>query len=557
MDVEKTDPAEQQSKEAIIADAGPPSSIRAGSPLPGPDDETSNSDDIIYLQGPRLWGITAVIASMFFLTMIDITIATTSLVAITRDLGGFETASWILTSYQLGYVAVIVIFAKLSDVFGRKLVLVGCIVGFTIFSGGCAAAQTIEQLIILRAFQGLGAGGCFTLSATVLLESVHPAQYGSSVAKTGLAVILAMVLGPILGGAISEHTTWRWIFLINLPVGVIVVVLALVSIPSGFPYHGRRSELGHMGTGMLWSKIDLPGSLLLILATLSFTSCFQEADSRFPWNSAYVITLLILSVVIWALLLLWERHVTLASKVREPVLPWRFFSSRVILGLLLGFVFVGGPLAVAYFQLPQRFQLVNGLSSLDAAVRVLPFGVASSTGTVLSGRVAGKAKIPAIYIVLFGAVLQVIGFALLGTLHETGGIEPATYGYMVLGGMGCGISYSTMILIVPFAAEKRDGAVAMGAANQFRIMGGAIGLAIVTSVFNGYVRSQFARLNISVPITDLAGGAELTLPPSLQDDMRRVLSEAYNHQMLVLCALGAAQIPASLLMWKRKQIITA
>lgn len=100
-------------------------------------------------------------------------------------------------------------------------------------------------------------------------------------------------------------------------------------------------------------------------------------------------------------------------------------------------------------------------------------------------------------------------------------------------------------------------AVAMGAANQFRIMGGAIGLAIVTSVFNGYVRSQFARLNISVPITDLAGGAELTLPPSLQDDMRRVLSEAYNHQMLVLCALGAAQIPASLLMWKRKQIITA
>lgn len=90
-----------------------------------------------------------------------------------------------------------------------------------------------------------------------------------------------------------------------------------------------------MGTGMLWSKIDLPGSLLLILATLSFTSCFQEADSRFPWNSAYVITLLILSVVIWALLLLWERHVTLASKVREPVLPWRFFSSRVILGLLL------------------------------------------------------------------------------------------------------------------------------------------------------------------------------------------------------------------------------
>lgn len=120
-------------------------------------------------------------------------------------------------------------------------------------------------------------------------------------------------------------------------------------------------------------------------------------------------------------------------------------------------IFVGAPLAVAYFQLPQRFQLVNGMSSLNAGVRVLPFGGASSFGVVLSGRITGKFKVPAIYLVMIGAVLQIVGFALLSTLKEISYIENATYGYMVIAGMGCGLSYSTALLIVPFAAEKRDG----------------------------------------------------------------------------------------------------
>lgn len=208
---------------------------------------------------------------------------------------------------------------------------------------------------MLRAFQGLGAGGCFTLSVTVLLESVPTPKYGGALAKAGLSAMLAMVLGPILGGAISEHTTWRWIFIIkyvllcflwllngllnlyhSAPVGVLTFLLAFISIPNGFPYHGKESRKAeNISAKLFWAKIDLPGSLLLIMASLAFTACFQEADSRFDWDSAYVITLLILSVLLWIFLLLWERHVTLLSKTREPVLPWRFFINRIIVGLLL------------------------------------------------------------------------------------------------------------------------------------------------------------------------------------------------------------------------------
>ncbi|KAF3061049.1 putative MFS-type transporter C16A3.17c [Daldinia childiae] len=461
---------------------------------------------------------------MLFLTSIDTTIATTSVVAITRDLGGFEMSSWILTSYQLGYVAVIVVFAKFSDILGRKSVFVFCIIMFTAFSAGCAASQTLAQLIIMRAFQGLGGGGCFALSAICLIESVPQSRYADTMAKNGVFIILATVLGPILGGVISEHTTWRWIFIIkydqppkpslfytfalttdssSAPIGLFAIVIALIGIPNGYPHQGRMLQKPiDSKSKRIWAQIDLPGSALLIMATLSFTACFQEADSS-------------------------------------------------------GFVFVGAPLAVVYFLLPQRFQLVNGISSLDAGVRVLPFGISSSAGVVLSGRIASKAKVPGIYLVLIGAILQVIGFALLSTLSSSETIEPAIYGYMVLPGLGTGFCYSTMIIMIPFVAKKCDGSVAIGAANQFRTMGGAIGLAITTSIFNGYVASQLSHLGIEISITELTSTAKDTLPEGLQTEIRSVLSDAYNRQMLVLCAFGAAQVPVALFLWKRKQIVTA
>lgn len=190
-------------------------------------------------------------------------------------------------------------------------------------------------------------------------------EYGGALAKAGLSAMMAMVLGPILGGAISEHTTWRWIFILksahhiflffslpnvkssrqllnfvdySVPLGVITFVLVLISIPADFPYHGRDCfrKKQAISLKLVWTKLDLPGSILLILASLAFTACFQEADSRFSWNSAYEITLLTCSVLMWISLIFWERYVTLNSMTsREPVLPWRFFVNRVIMGLLL------------------------------------------------------------------------------------------------------------------------------------------------------------------------------------------------------------------------------
>lgn len=191
-----------------------------------------------------------------------------------------------------------------------------------------------------------------------MIEIVPPERYGALIARIGVVIIVATVLGPIIGGEISNSTTWRWIFLFkylsplhpqpnpsdihshpshSVPIGVIAMALAVFGIPSGFPYHGRpEGDPFHETTAKIaFSRLDLPGFVLLMFATLSFTACFQEADAEFAWDSAYVVALLVGSVVLWVGLLWWERYVTRSAEVREPVLPWRFFVNRGMVGILL------------------------------------------------------------------------------------------------------------------------------------------------------------------------------------------------------------------------------
>ncbi|PQE06763.1 MFS multidrug transporter protein [Rutstroemia sp. NJR-2017a BBW] len=494
---------------------------------------------------------------MVFIVSVEANIAVTSFVSITRDLGGFERVSWILSAYQLGFIATIAISAKLSDIFGRKPITACFLIIFTVFSAGCASAQTMTAIIIVRAFQGLGGGGCYTLASILIIDSAPPEKYGKYVAVAGIAIALGTVLGPIIGGAITENTTWRWIFLFNVPIGVLALFLLLCGMPNGFPY--RRRERRHKSiTSVLRTlrdKLDIMGSALVLCSVVCFTAGFMEADSRFAWKSAYVITLLTVSVVLSAALLIWERHVTLTDMAREPVLPWRFFVNRVMVGILLVMMLVGVPMSVTAFQLPQRFQIINGLSSLDAGIRLLPYGALFPVGCMAGTTFAGKFKTPAIYLIFVGSVFQIIGYALLSTIGVSSDIDTAVYGYLIICGFGCGLTFTMAYITVPFTADLCDKAVGMASANQFRAMGSAIGLAIATSVFNGYTLSHFADLGITVSMTDLITGQQ-SLPESVREDTRRILSEGYNRQMLVLCVVSAAQIPTAMLMWKRKQIVT-
>ncbi|KAK8134590.1 hypothetical protein PG984_006602, partial [Apiospora sp. TS-2023a] len=544
---------------------------RAQDPPGGSDgvEATSNRGTAIsssHLHGLPLFLVTFLNALMLFLVQTEIFIVTTSLVAITEELRDFDAASWILASYFLGYVSFVVIVAKLSDIFGRKPVYVMSILIFTVFSGGCAAAKTMPQLIILRAFQGVGGGGSYALATIVTIEIVPPEGYPTQMTYMGIAVMLALVLGPIAGGGISAVTTWRWIFLFNVPVGVVGLALAVFGIPSGFPHHEIKKPATQPPTPEASKrrnrplvKLDIPGCVLLFLATMSIVAAFQEAGSRFSWGSAYFITLLVVSVLLWLVLVVWERRVTIANVAREPVLPWRFLTSRTMVGTLLGIVLQGGPLTVTNLQIPQRFQLVGGLSSLDAGVRLVPFGVGLSAGTILSANVAKRSRVPVMYTVMVGALLQVVGYALLATGGSYVDIPPAVYGYQVIAGLGCGVSFQTLILNIPHVAEKRDHAVGMGSANQFRAIGSTLLVAVTTALFNGFVFPRLSELGISDPnrvIETYSHGGTTGIPADIWSDARRVLSEGYNRQMYALVACGVAQAASALLLWEKRPAVT-
>ncbi|KAI1402311.1 major facilitator superfamily domain-containing protein [Hypoxylon fuscum] len=499
-------------------------------------------------------------AIIVFVVVMEITIVTTALVAVTDDIGGFEQSGWVLSSYLLGRVAVIVIFAKLSDIFGRKLIFTTSIALFVIFSGACGAVHTMTQLIICRAFQGAGGGGAHSLSTILVTELVPSEKFAKLTAQLSIVTSLSMLLGPIIGGAISTETSWRWIFLINVPIGAFAFVLAIVGIPNGFPYQNQPSrqppKFRDVISKTTLDRLDIPGAVLLVLATLSLTAGFEEAGSQFPWKSAYVISLLTISGVLWILLIAWERYVTLNSSIREPVLPWTFLTNRIMVGVLLSILLIGGPQVVSIFQLPQRFQLVHGLSGVEAGVRVIPFTITATFGIMVSSTVASKFKIAPVYIALVGSCISVVGFALLGTLPFSEDIPPQIYGYEILAGFGWGTNWAVLFIMVPFVISGRDKAVAMGSASEFQMMGSAIFLAIATSVFNEYTNprlSGIADTSDSGALTSL-GKYLVSLPPQTQEQIRLILAEGYNRQMLVLCGAAVAQVPVALLLWKKNQI---
>ncbi|KAL8786452.1 MAG: hypothetical protein Q9213_002768 [Squamulea squamosa] len=284
---------------------------------------------------------------------------------------------------------------------------------------------------------------------------------------------------------------------------------------------------------------------MLLTATTLLVAALQEAGTSFPWKSAFVITLLIVSGLIWPAFFFWERRVTLLDDAQEPVFPWR------------NALFLGGPWFVAIFQLPQRLQFANGVSPLQAGIRFIPFTLAAPMGSIIAPTIAKIGKVPPIYLVIFASTIQVVGFALLSTLPTSKAIVGAQYGYEFLAGFGCGVNITLLILMTPFSVEARDKAVAMSSVAQFRVMGGVIGLAIVTAALNGLVRSKLQNLLSPQQIEELlrSAGAVSSMPGPIRDEVRMIFAEGYNVQMKILSGLAAAQIPASLLMWQKKQIV--
>ncbi|KAK4234164.1 major facilitator superfamily transporter [Achaetomium macrosporum] len=502
-----------------------------------PSDSDPATRPKVYPQGWRLHALTAGLCVSMLLSTLETTIVGTSLVSIVNALQGFSQAGWVVTAYLLTYTGFLVIYAKLSDILGTKLLILFAVGLFAIFSMACGVTETMLQLIIFRSIQGVGGSGIYSLVTVMTPLMVPPAKYPTYIAIISSVFAISSVLGPLLGGVISDHTTWRWVFWLNGPGGAVAILLIGISIPFSFPYPGPARFFSSLVTDRAWRRVDFFGAFSSLAASILLVFALEQAGVEYPWNSAAIIVSFVLSGVFCIIFIGWERGLSLRDTVCEPMFPWRLACNRFVLGLLLNAFLTGFPFMAAIINIPQRLQVVNGTTAVDAGIRMLPLLLCSPIATVVSSLLLTKLRLPPLAVLLAGCSLQTLGVGLFSSLDSSDlNVPPSQYGFQVIMGCGFGLNLSTVLMMVPLVVRQRDMAVTMGAATQIRVLGGTIGLAICSALLSNHVTRQTSGLLTPEQQSALLQSFQTIrgLSPELQVKIREVYAVGYSQQMRVM-----------------------
>jgi EmrB/QacA subfamily drug resistance transporter len=445
---------------------------------------------------------------VMLLAALDQTIVSTALPTIVGDLGGLENLSWVVTAYLLSSTIVVPLYGKFGDLFGRKIVLQASIALFLLGSVLCGLAQNMTQLILLRALQGLGGGGLLVITMAAIADIIPPAERGRYQGMFGGVYGLATVIGPLAGGFIVEHLSWRWIFYINVPLGVV----ALAVIGAAF-----RPHVAHVK-----HKIDYWGAAFLASALTCIILFTSQGGTILPWSSPQLWFTLVLGLVSIAGFVYEER---LAA---EPIMPLELFRQRTfLLSSLIGFI-VGVSLFGAVTFLPLYLQVVKNSTPSQAGMQLLPLMGGVLVTSIASGRIISHiGKYRAFPII--GTFLVCAGMLLLATLDISTPVE-RMYVYMGLVGGGLGMVMQVLILAVQNTVAFKHIGVATSGATLFRSIGGSVGVAAFGAVFTNVLHARLAAL--------LPAGAELPaalgplavhkLPDALRDDYLQAFGGAMH-----------------------------
>jgi EmrB/QacA subfamily drug resistance transporter len=395
------------------------------------------------------------------LAALDQTIVSTALPTIVSELGGLDHLSWVVTAYMLAATAATPLWGKLGDQYGRKKLFQAAVVIFLIGSALCGTAQNMPQLIGFRALQGLGGGGLMVLSMAIVGDIVTPRERGKYQGLFGAVFGVTSVLGPLLGGFFTEHLSWRWVFYINLPIGV----LALLVIAAALHIPVRRTK----------HTIDYPGTFLIASVATCLVLVASLGGTTWAWGSAQIIGLVVLAVVLLVAFVAAER------RAAEPVLPLKLFRMRTftlvaVISFVIGFAMFG---AMTY--LPTFLQVVHGITPTMSGVHMLPmvFGLLiTSTG---SGQIVSRTGRWKVFPIA-GTALTVVGLLLLHLLSENSSTWTMSLCFVVFGA-GLGLVMQVLVLIVQNSVGYEDLGVATSGATFFRSIGASFGVAVFGTVF--------------------------------------------------------------------------
>ncbi|HLH25372.1 MAG TPA: MDR family MFS transporter [Chloroflexota bacterium] len=455
---------------------------------------------------------------------LDQTIVATALPTIVGDLGGLEHLSWVVTAYLLASTASTPLWGKLGDLYGRKRVYQTTIVLFLVGSALCGLSRTMWHLILFRGLQGLGGGGLIVTSQAIVADVVSPRERGRYQGIFGSVFGVTSVAGPLLGGFFVDHLSWRWVFYVNLPIGVVALVVTGLTLPA------LARHIQH--------RIDYAGTALLAAATTCAVLFTTFGGSVYPWASPPVVGLAVAAVVLGVLFVIVER------RAAEPVLPLALFRRRVFaLASAISFV-VGFALLGTTTFLPLFLQVVQGVSPTLSGLRMVPLMAGLLVTSIGSGQLIsrwGRYKL----FPIVGLATMAVGLYLLSRM-DAATSAVLTSAYMLVLGLGLGLVMQVLIIAVQNAVDYRDLGAATSGATFFRSIGSVFGVALFGAIFNNLLGANMQRFlppgaaapgaGLDVAATDPATLAQL--PPAIHSGF--VQAYAASLQPVFLAAVPFA-----------------
>src|SRR6266516_431312 len=456
---------------------------------------------------------------VMLLASLDQTIVSTAMPRVIADLQGFDRYTWVSTAYLLTSTVMVPIYGKLSDLFGRKPIFLFGVVVFLLGSALSGASQSMNQLIAFRAFQGLGAGALMPIAIAIVGDLFTPRERGKWQGVTGGVWGLSAIIGPTVGGWITEHVSWRWTFYVNVPVGIAALLVLIFLMPT------LRSKATNV-------SIDYIGAALLVVGTVPMLLGFTLAGTQYDWLSPQIIGLFAVALVALTTFVIYEAR--LQRRGGQPIIEPGLFKNRIFIVSTIVTVIFGMGLFGSIFFIPLFVQGVIGTSATNSGLILTPLMLTSIVGSVISGQLVsrlGRYK----WIAVTGMLVTVAGTWLLVRLDVHSTNNDVLLAMLVMG-LGMGFSMALYTLIVQNALPRKIGQ-ATSTLVFFRSIGGTIALAamgsVMTSTYLPAFKSALSALLSKQP-----------LPPMVKQSIQAQFLKDFSNPQILLSPDALAQMRA-------------
>ncbi|NNJ13968.1 MFS transporter [Pseudomonas putida CSV86] len=450
-----------------------------------------------------------------FLGALDQTIIAVSMPAISAQFNDVGLLAWVISGYMVAMTVATPIYGKLGDLYGRRRMILGGTAIFTLASVFCAMAQSMEQLVLARVIQGIGAGGMVSVSQAILGDLVPPRERGRYQGYFSSMYAAASVVGPVLGGLLTEYLSWRWVFWLNLPLGLVA-------------WWVTRNSLRGLATPQRAARVDYPGALLLILGLTSLLLAITLIGQGHAWHGEAVLALLGVALVGLTLFILYER------RAPEPLLPLKLFGNKVAVLCWCAIFFTSFQAISLTMLMPLRYQSITGAGADSAALHLLPLAMGLPIGAYSAGRLTnltGRFK-PQI---LFGSVLMPL--AIIGMAFSPPSATLLSGFFMLLTGIAGGTQFPTSLVAAQSSVQPQDIGVATSTTNLFRSLGGAMGVALMSALLLAMLQDGGYALAGEALLGSLrTGEASLQVQAELSVTFRNLLLGSASISLLGLAA---------------------